>query len=79
MKIFAAVLLAVCMSAGAAQAKMMMHHPMMHHPMMHHHMRMAACAEGMVKASCLCKAATGAHAMCKGGQWCHSFAGMCTQ
>jgi len=70
MKIFATVLLAVCMSAGAAQAKMMHHHM---------HMRMAACAEGMVKASCVCKAASGAHAMCKAGQWCHSFAGMCTQ
>src|SRR5208282_4827378 len=70
MKIFAAVLLAVCMSAGAAQAKVMHHHM---------HMRMAACAEGAVKASCVCKAASGAHAMCKAGQWCHSFAGMCTQ
>jgi hypothetical protein len=84
MKIFATVLLAVCMSAGAAQAMMMKHHPMMHHPMMHHsmHMRMhhmGACAEGMVKASCVCKAASGTHAMCKAGQWCHSFAGMCTQ
>jgi hypothetical protein len=78
MKMFAAVLLAVCMSAGAAQA--MKHHPMMHHHHMHHHhMHMAACAEGAVKASCVCKAASGAHAMCKAGQWCHSFAGMCTQ
>src|SRR5208282_1045488 len=76
MKIFAAVLLAVCMSAGAAQAKVMHHHMHIHH---HMHMRMAACAEGAVKASCVCKAASGAHAMCKAGQWCHSFAGMCTQ
>ncbi len=76
MKIFAAVLLAVCMSAGAAQAKVMHRHMHMHH---HMHMRMAACAEGAVEASCVCKAASGAHAMCKAGQWCHSFAGMCTQ
>jgi len=78
MKKFAVVLLAVCMSAGAASAdapmKPMMHKPMMHHHMMHH---WATCAEGMVKASCVCKSAT-AHAMCKAGQWCHSFAGVCT-
>lgn len=70
MKIFAAVLLAVSVSAGAAQA-MTMHHPM--------HKPMAACAEGMVKASCVCKGAFGAQAMCKAGQWCHSFLGTCTQ
>jgi hypothetical protein len=61
-------------------AHAMMHHPMMHHPMMHHPMMMhhwAACGEGMVKASCVCKGAT-AKAICKAGQWCHSFAGVCT-
>jgi hypothetical protein len=80
MKKFAVLLVAVCMSAGAASAaappaKMPMHKPMMHHHMMMHHW--AACAEGMVKASCVCKGAT-AKAMCKAGQWCHSFAGVCT-
>jgi hypothetical protein len=81
MKKFAVVAIAVLMSAGvagAASAKMM-HKPM--HVPMHHamHMRMHApvCAEGMVKAACLCKGGT-AKAMCKGGQWCHSFAGVCT-
>ena len=65
MKIFAAVLFAVCLSAGAAQAKMHM---------------MPACAEGMVKASCMCKATTGgAHVMCKKGMWCHPFMGTCTK
>lgn len=63
MKIFGAVILAVCLSAGAAQAKMM-----------HHHMRMAACGDGMVKANCMCKAA-----MCKKGMWCHTFIGACTK
>jgi hypothetical protein len=83
MKKFALVLLAVCMTAGAASAMDTMKkpmHPMMHKPMMHHHMMMhhwAACGEGMVKASCVCKGAT-AHAMCKAGQWCHSWAGACT-
>jgi len=89
MKLFTAVILAVSPAAvGAANAdapapmtkKPMMHKPMAHHmtmhkPMMHH---WAACAEGMVKAGCLCKSATGPKAMCKAGQWCHSFAGVCT-
>ena len=74
MKIFAAVLLAVCMSAGAAQAKVM-HRLGMHH---HRHMRMAACAEGAVKAGCVCKAASGAQAMRKAGHCCHELRGMCT-
>ncbi len=65
MKVFAAVLLAVSLSAGAAQAKMM---------------HMAACGDGMVKASCMCKAAMGgAHGMCKKGMWCHTFTGSCTK
>lgn len=90
MKLFTAVVVAVSLAAvgaasAAAPAKPMAHKPMAHHmmahkPMMHHHMMMhhwAACGEGMVKASCMCKSAT-AHAMCKAGQWCHSFAGVCT-
>jgi hypothetical protein len=82
MKKFALVLVAVCMTAGAASAMDNMKkpmHPMMHKPMMHHHMmhHWRACGEGMVKASCVCKSAT-AHAMCKAGQWCHGFAGVCT-
>jgi hypothetical protein len=58
----------------------MMHKPMASHMMMHHsmmHMHWAKCGEGMVKAACVCKGET-AHAMCKGGQWCHSWAGVCT-
>jgi hypothetical protein len=73
MKKFAAVLLAVCMSAGVASAA-----PMMHKPMMHHHMHMwPMCKEGMNKMACVCKGAT-AKAMCKGGQWCHTWAATCT-
>jgi hypothetical protein len=69
MKMFATVLLAVCMAAGAAQARTMAHKYMT-----------APCAEGAaVKASCLCKSASGAHAMCHKGQWCHSFMAMCTK
>jgi len=66
MKIFAAVVLAVCLSAGAAQAKMMKMH-------------MAACGDGMVKASCMCKASMGhGHAWCKKGMWCHTWSGTCS-
>jgi hypothetical protein len=66
MKIFAAVLIAVCVSAGAAEAKAK-------------HM-LAACADGAAaKATCLCKSSSGTKAICKAGQWCHTFAGMCSQ
>ena len=55
MKIVAAVVFAVCLSAGAAQAKMKMH-------------MAGACGDGMAKASCMCKASMGkAHTMCKKG------------
>jgi hypothetical protein len=92
MKLFTAAVLAVSLAAvGVASAdappakamhKPMMHHGMaMHHPMMHHgmgHMHMAPmCSEGMTKMACMCKGAS-AHAMCKGGQWCHTWAGTCT-
>ena len=78
-------------SADAPPAKMMhkpmkpmMHKPMAMHPMMHMghmhmgHMHMTPmCSEGMGKMACMCKGAS-AHAMCKGGQWCHTWAGTCT-
>ena len=76
-------------SADAPPAKPMakpMHKPMAHHammpmhkPMMHMgHMHMwPMCKEGMTKMACVCKGAT-AKAMCKGGQWCHTWAGVCT-
>jgi hypothetical protein len=87
MKLFTAVVLAVSLAAvGAASADAppakAMHKPMkpmMHHPMMHMgHMHMSPmCTEGMTKMACMCKGAS-AHAMCKGGQWCHTWAGTCT-
>ncbi len=69
LKKFAVVLVAVTMSAGAANA-MMAHHK---------HMAMAACAGwGAAKATCMCKAASGpAKAVCKAGEWCHTFNGTC--
>jgi hypothetical protein len=72
--------------APMAAKKPMMHKPMashmMHKPMMHMghmgHMRgWPMCGEGMNKMACMCKGAS-AHAMCKGGQWCHTWAGACT-
>jgi hypothetical protein len=47
-----------------------MAHTMMHKPMIHMgHMHMTPmCKEGMTKMGC----------MCKGGQWCHTWAGVCT-
>ena len=88
MKLFTAVVVAVSLaavgaaSADAPPAKPMMHKsmkPMMHKPMMHiGHMHMTPiCKEGMTKMGCMCKGAS-AHAMCKGGQWCHTWAGTCT-
>ena len=55
----------------------MMMHPMMHHPMMGHMHMTPMCKEGMTKMGCMCKGAS-AHAMCKDGQWCHTWAGTCS-
>ena len=86
MKLFTAVILAVSLaavgaaSADAPPAKPMMHKPMMHHHMMHHmgmHHMWPMCKEGMNKMACVCKGAK-AKAMCKGGQWCHTWAATCT-
>jgi hypothetical protein len=68
MKTFAVVLFAIAVSAGAANAKTMSPHK--HFPL---------CTDGMVKASCMCKAPSGAHQLCKAGQWCHTFQGACRQ
>jgi hypothetical protein len=93
MKLFTAAVLAVSLAAvGVASAdappanpmmKKPMAHTMMHKPMMHPMMHMGhmhmtpMCKEGMTKMGCMCKGAT-AMAMCKGGQWCHTWAGVCT-
>jgi hypothetical protein len=66
-KKFAIAVLALAMSAGFAQAKMMK-------PM--HHMHLGACADGQVSASCMCGSGK-THAVCKKGQWCHSYNGTC--
>ena len=68
MKTFAIVLFAITVSAGAANAMPM--NPHKHFPL---------CTDGMVKASCVCKAASGSHQLCKAGQWCHTIQGVCRQ
>ncbi len=74
---FSIVVLALSMSAATAYAIA----PMKGHHMMHRGM-MAMCAEGQTKAACMCGSkhmAMGAKPqMCKAGQWCHTFSGMCT-
>jgi hypothetical protein len=75
------VVLALSMSAASAYAMAPMKGHMMkgHHMMMHKGMM---CAEGQTKAACMCgsknMATGGKPQMCKAGQWCHSFNGMCT-
>jgi hypothetical protein len=44
------------------------------HPQKH----FAACADGMVKAACMC-GAKGHSKLCKAGQWCHGFESACRQ
>lgn len=76
------VVLALSMSAASAYAMApMKSHHMMHKGMMHKGM-MAMCAEGQTKVACMCghkNMAMGTKPqMCKAGQWCHTFNGMCT-
>jgi hypothetical protein len=65
-KKFAIAVLAIAMSVGFAQAKMAMHKPM----------HLGACADGQVGAKCVCGSGK-THAICKKGQWCHSYNGTC--
>jgi hypothetical protein len=69
LKTFAVALFAIAMSVGLAQAT----HA--HKPMM------AACAEGQqANARCLCGTGAGAaRPICEKGQWCHSFAHVCSK
>ncbi len=67
LKTFAVGLFAISMFAGTAHAKMHMH-------------KMAACADGQVKASCTCSSMMMKQSeVCKAGQWCHTMMGKCTQ
>ena len=69
LKTFAVALFAIAMSVGLAHAT-------------HAHKRMiAGCAEGkQATARCACgTGAGGAPTLCEKGQWCHSFAHVCTK
>jgi hypothetical protein len=63
---FAVVLFAISMSIGTANAKVA-------------HKHYPFCTDGMVKATCVCSMATSGrfHALCKPGQWCHTWKGAC--
>ena len=67
LKICGATLLAIVLSVGMAQARVGVAHP---------HKHLGACADGAVKASCVC-GAKGHSQVCKAGQWCHGFEGAC--
>jgi hypothetical protein len=64
LKICGATLLAIVLSVGLAQAKVVPHK------------RLGACADGQAKAACVC-GAKGHSQVCKAGQWCHSYEGAC--
>jgi hypothetical protein len=69
LKTFAVALFAICMSVGLAHAT-------------HAHKRMiAGCAEGQQATTrCTCgTGAGGAPTICEKGQWCHSFAHVCSK
>jgi len=69
LKKFAVVLFAISMSVGTANARVA-------HPIKH----VTFCTDGMVKATCVCSMATAGHshhALCKPGQWCHTWQGAC--
>ena len=73
LKTFTFVLLAVSMSAGVAQARVAgVADPTKY---FHH------CPAGRVTANCNCQAAgaPGRHQICRAGQYCHPFDGVCTQ
>jgi hypothetical protein len=74
LKKFAAVLFAIAMSVGLAQARWPGSRSLTyaHFP---------TCSEGPVKQICVCRAANGSARpqLCRSGRYCHTFDGLCTQ
>ncbi len=71
-KTFAAVLFAILVCAGSADARVA--------GAAHPHKYLPHCAQGMVSASCTCHAgASGHYQVCRAGQYCHTFDGVCRQ
>ncbi len=69
---FAAVLLAISMCTGSANARMG------GRSLSHAHFD--TCSEGMVKTICVCRARdSGGHQLCRSGRYCHTFEGVCRQ
>jgi len=73
LKIFIAALLAIAMSAGSTHARVA--------GSANPHKYFPRCAEGMTSAKCICHAsgATGYGQLCRAGQYCHTFDGVCRQ
>jgi hypothetical protein len=74
-KTFAVVAVALCIAAaGSAEAMTTRSHSLSykHFP---------TCAAGLVKATCVCRAANGPRrqVLCPAGRYCHTWDGACTQ
>ncbi|HUC50947.1 MAG TPA: hypothetical protein VMA30_16330 [Xanthobacteraceae bacterium] len=67
-------LVATTMSIGMAQARISGMSSLTH-------AHFPTCAQGLVKANCVCRAAgrTRVHQLCTTGRYCHTFDGACTQ
>ncbi len=73
LKIFTAVLLATSVCAGSVQARVA--------GSANAHKYFPRCADGMTHATCMCHAAnaSGHGQLCRVGQYCHTFDGVCRQ
>lgn len=71
---FAAALLAIALSAGSVQA-------MTHHSRSLSYAHFPTCSDGLVKATCVCRATDGSRrfGLCRSGRYCHTYNGACTQ
>jgi hypothetical protein len=68
LKTFAITVTVVALCAGSAQARVANPHKYLHR-----------CGDGLVKAACTCHTGTTSHyQVCRPGQWCHTFVGMCS-
>jgi hypothetical protein len=67
-------LVATTMSVGLAEARMPATSSLTH-------AHFPTCAQGLVKANCVCRAEGRArvHQLCTTGRYCHTFDGSCTQ
>jgi len=67
---FAMAVAVIALCAGTAQARVGVTNP---------HKYLHRCADGQVKAACTCHAGTTKqYQVCRPGQWCHTFFGVCS-